>query len=263
MTGVLDMKVIIRQLSNILFGIIILSIILFFISCSSHQEMYLGNDGSGTTEVDISLHPVLMKYFRDIAGGFSTGQRVSEMRLFDVKKIKEKISSLPHVVLQSVKSPSAAELKVTLSFDRIDHLFPESSKSAVPVIFQFSKKGKINTLIFTLTKDNFSFLTGFFGLGGNEIMDTFGPQKDQPFSKAEYMEMIEYLFGEYGSKKEIDTILSASTVTLSVNVSGDIISMAGSSTVTTSFKGPLGKISIPLVEILTLVKPLVIKMSWK
>ncbi len=239
--------------------IVTLSVTIALLSnCSSVQHVTLAADGSGAVEINVDLNQLLILYARDIVGGFSSKEAAAEIKLFDTGKIKEKIASMPHVTLKSVSSVSVQKLYLAFSFDGIENIFPHSKD-----ILIISEKDGKKTLSFTLTADNFSLLTDFLGLQENEIIDTFGPQKDVPFNRDEYFEMTEYLFDEYASKEEIDTVLRDSSIETDINVHGTITAVESSPSVVTSFKGSHGKIKIPLVDILTLSRPIVFKITWE
>lgn len=59
--------------------------------------------------------------------------------------------------------------------------------------------------------------------------------------------MTEYLFDEYASKEEIDTILRDSSIETDINVHGTITAVESSPSVVTSFKGSHGKSKYPLL----------------
>ena len=236
--------------------------ILFNTACSSNQKIFLTNNGSGTAVVTINLDPMLIQYISDITGGFNDETAASRLEIFNIQKIKDQISGMPRILLKHIENPSPGRLTVSLKFSAIDKIFPGKGKSSLPAVFQFTEGKGARSLLFTLTAGNFTAFTTFIGLEGNESIDTFGPQKDHPLSKAEYTDMIEYLFSEYGSKAIIDTALTHSTVTIDVQVQGSLSSVVGSPSVITSFKGSYGTISIPLLDIVTLSKPLTVKIDW-
>ncbi len=232
--------------------------LLFLPGCSSKQTVFLKNDGSGTAAISINLDSIFLRYIRDIAGGFSRGQTsLQRLQLFDLEKIKKQISDMPSVSLKKITNPSPGKLNVSLTFHQINRIFPVSN------IFQFTTAENRKTLIFTLTAENFSVLAEFLGFKKNELLDTFGPQKDAPLSKDEYRGMMEYLFDEYGSKEKIDSVLENSTIQITAAVQGTILSVKRSSSVSASYSGSSVKIKIPLVDALTLVKPIVFTISWK
>ena len=241
---------------------LLLGVAYFSTGCSSNQNIYVKNDGSGRADISIQLQPMLMQYVRDIAGGFASGKEVSGLQLFDREKIRKQISTMPHIVVHSIKTPTPENMKISLSFDRISKIFPVSGADTSPALFQFKTKKGSRTLIFTLTKENFNTLTEFLGFGGNELVTTFGPQKDKPLTKDEYTAMIEYLFDDYGSKKQIDSMFNTSYIVVDLTVQGVCKEVESSPDVIVSCKGSHAEIKIPLVDTLTLIHPLFFNITW-
>ncbi len=241
---------------------LLLGVAYFSTGCSSKQNIYIKNNGSGRADISIQLHPMLMRYVRDIAGGFTSGKKASGLQLFDREKIRKQLSSMPHIVVKSIEIPTPEKLKISLSFDRISKIFPVSGADTIPDLFQFETKKSSRTLIFTLTRENFNALTEFLGFGGNELVTTFGPQKDNPLTKDEYTAMIEYLFDDYGSKKQIDSILNTSYIVVDITVQGVCKEVESSPDVIVSCKGSHAEIKIPLIDALTLIHPLFFNITW-
>ena len=239
-----------------------LGIAYFSTGCSSKQNIYIKDDGSGRADISIELQPMLMQYVRDIAGGFASGKEVSGLQLFDREKIRKQISTMPHIVVKSIETPTQEKLKISLSFDHISKIFPVSGADTSPALFQFKAKKGSRALIFTLTRENFTALTEFLGFGSNELVTTFGPQKDNPLTKDEYTAMIEYLFDDYGSKKQIDSMLKTSYIVVDLTVQGVCKEVESSPEVSVSCKGSHAVIKIPLVDALTLIHPVVFNITW-
>ncbi len=242
--------------------VLLLGIVYLSTGCSSKQNVFLKNDGSGRADISIELQPMLMQYARDIAGGFASGKEVSGLQFFDREKIKKHLNSMPHIVVKSIETPTPEKLKISLSFDRISKIFPVSEVDTIPAPFQFKTKNGGQTFIFTLTRENFNALTEALGFGGNELVTTFGPQKDNPLTKDEYTAMIEYLFDDYGSKKQIDSMLNTSYITVDLIVQGVCKKVESSPDVIVSWKGSHVKIKIPLIDALTLIHPVGFNITW-
>jgi len=234
---------------------------LLLYGCSSSQNLSLSGDGSGKARIGITLSPMVIRYAEDIAGGFSGDSGAASLRLFDKDKIQLKLSSLKGVHSVKVEDEEQNKLELSFSFDSIEDLLP--GDDSAPPVFLFRNKNGVKTLSFTLTAGNFSSVTDFLGLENNEVLDTFGPQKDDPFSDEEYTEMAEYLFDEYASKKAIDSVLEKSSVDVNISVDGRLVSIDSTSPVSSSFSGSGGSVRIPLLTVLTLSEPVKITVVWK
>ncbi len=237
--------------------------LLLFAGCSSKQSIYLKNNGSGTAEISIQLHPVLIQYVEDIAGGLTGSRKAEEIRLFDKARIAKQINALPHAAVQSIETPSSGAVTFHISFDQISSLLQVPGRNGTPALFQFDSKGAVKTLVFTLSAENFAALAELSGLSGNELFSTFGPQENHPVTADEYRGMVEYLFDEYASKEAIDRILKRSCIQTDIRVQGTLKSVESSPSVVVSYAHSHAAIKIPLMDVLTLQQPLVIKIAWE
>lgn len=233
-----------------------LNILLLF-SCTSENGVYLTGTGSGKADFSISLSPLIIRYSEDIAGGFTGGTGGGNIRIFDEDKLKDHISSMKGVDLVSVNSPSSDKLDFTIRFDNMEKIFPDSG------ILTFTNKNGLKTVTFYLDTDNFSRITSFLGLSSDEMIDTFGPQKEDPYSADEYMEIVNFLFDEYGSKEEIEAVMRKASIVTRLSVDGEITGIDADPQVASSFRGGSGRIEVPLLSFLTLSKPVSVKVTWR
>ena len=90
----------------------------------------------------------------------------------------------------------------------------------------------------------------------SEVMDTFGPQKN-PYSESEYLDLMEFLFEEYESSWRIRSILKSSEIIINLQVDGKISKSLGC-----TFSGSTAEIKIPLLDIVTLEKPIEVVIEW-
>ncbi len=237
-------------------------LILFFSSCSSRGEVFLSSEGAGKAKVSITLSPMAVRYAEDIAGGFSPNQRKEDFKIFDESKLQSRLDAMEGVKFLSSESSSAGRLDFAFSFDHIERIFPSRELSGGDLV-SFSEKGGLKTLDFNLNKDNFSAITGFLGLGNNEIIDTFGPQAGEPYTGEEYLEMVEFLFDEYASKEAVDGAVKTASIRFIVSVEGKNLHVTADSPVTAAVKGSEAEIEIPLLAVLTLSNPVTFRIIWE
>ena len=234
--------------------------ILFLNGCSSRQNVYISDTGEGSVSIDINLDNMLTSYAGDLLGGFSKTDS-SQINLFDVKKISSIISDLESVSLINLSSESSEILHLELGFMDPGKIFEESNASGTPNIISFSTReiGNKNRkkISLYLSKDNFNTALSLVGMKDSEIMDTFGPQ-DNPYTDSEYLELMEFLFEEYESSWKIRSIINSSEVLINLKVDGRIINCNGC-----TFSGTRAVIVIPLLDIVTLEKPIEIVVEWE
>ena len=236
--------------------------IVFLNACSSSQDVYISDTGEGHVSIDIKIDKMLTGYARDLLGGFSNTD-TNKINLFDINKISNIISELDSVSLTDISSDTSEILQLELDFMDPGKIFVEPEASGTPDLISFStvKMGNMERkkLSFYLSKDNFSTALLLVGMKDSEILDTFGPQ-DNPYTDTEYLELMEFLFEEYESSYYIRTIIKSSEVSINLNVDGDIVNYVGCSV---SESGTFASIKIPLLDIVTLEKPIEVVVEWE
>lgn len=247
--------------SRVLISAVIV-LILGLSSCSSGGRVYISSDGGGKADVNITLSPLVVRYAADLAGGFSAEQPKGNLRIFDAKKLRTRLNAIDGVKLISAEGPAPDRFSFSFSFDHIENIFP-SAGSLGGSVLTFTRKNGIKTLVFNLNADNFSSVTGFLGFGNNEILETFGPQTGEPYSKEDYLELVEFLFDEYASKESIDAEMKNAVIRFSFSVEGENLVIKGDSPVSFSVKGAEGTVEVPLIAFLTLSEPVVFRAEWE
>ena len=229
-------------------------------SCSSKQEVYISNSGSGNISMDVVLDDIVMEYSRDLLGGFSNTSS-DQLRIFDIEKIAEIVGSLESVTLVVVSTDSPDRLHVEFNFTDPGKILYNQFPDSIPDPIVFSKKtinGRIRkTLEIYLSRQNFNIAASIVGMDSSDIMDTFGPQ-EVPYSKEEYMDLMEYLFEEYETPSNIRRIIRESEIIIDLEIDGTVIDYS-----VCSVSGRNVIIRIPLLDIVTLKKPIEIFLEWE
>lgn len=245
--------------------LIILAGIFLFIflnACSSSQNIYISDTGEGTVSIDINLDNMLTSYAGDILGGFSNVE-TEELNLFDTHKISNIISELESVFLTDISSESSEILHLELDFMDPGKIFNKSETSGTPDIITFSTRRVGNKdrkkISLYLSKENFNTVMSLVGMKDSEILDTFGPQ-DNPYTDAEYLDLMEFLFEEYETSSKIRSIVKSSEVLINLKVDGWIINCDGC---TASDSESAAIIKISLLDIVTLEKAIEVTVEWE
>ena len=127
----------------------------------------------------------------------------------------------------------------------------------VPFI-RISDSGKVRKVTFHIGKDNYKALDEIFEISDNPILSGLAPQIDKPYSKSEYVDLLQYVFEDYLEKGEsAQKILDKSYVQLNIKTSGKVLSSDKG-----SFKGNSLWIKLPLVDFLTLEKTVEFSFSY-
>ena len=235
---------------------IILLVLLTFASCASREQVILENNGSGRAEVYVKLHPWFVAYLDDIVAGFSSAEP-GTLPLFDIPLLREEMEALPGLELTKVESRERSELKLAFTFLDAAALFPESVGTPSPYRYRHLPDGSKEAL-FTLSLATWPAVRSFVPMSQEQGVETFGPQ-EPPYTKPEYIDLISFLLEEYAEYDAIGDMIRKQKVSVIVEVEGQIISAEGFQT----FSGSRGEAQIPLLDLVTLSRPVVLKLRWR
>ena len=245
--------------------LLILTVILLFTllnACSSRQDVYISSTGEGSVSIDVNLDDIVVQYSRDLLGGF-TNSETEEIRLFDTHKISYIVSELETVALTDISTDSPDKLHLEFDFQDPGNILdnPESPGTQSVISFSNRVSGSVvrKTLTLYLSRNNFNTVTALLGMKESEVMDTFGPQEN-PYTESEYLDLMEFLFEEYESSYKIRSIVKSSEIVINLKVDGHIIDCDGC---TISDSDSMAVIKIPLLDIVTLEKPIKIVVEWE
>ncbi len=238
--------------------------IFFLNACSSQQDIYISDTGEGTVSIDVNIDKMLTAYAGDLLGGFSNID-TSNINLFDTLKISHTISELESVSLTDITTESSEKLHLKLDFTDPGKIFDESELSGTPGLISFSTRRVCNRdrkkISVYLSKENFNTAMALVGMKDSEILDTFGPQ-DNPYTDTEYLDLMEFLLEEYESSSKIRSIINSSEVLINLNLDGRIVNYSGYIKSEIESESSV-QIKIPLLDIVTLEKPIEFVVEWE
>lgn len=250
------------MIKHTLFAISFVIVFFSISSCSSRQDIYISDTGEGSVSIDINLDNMLTSYAGDLLGGFS-GPDQKNVQLFDIQKIKNTVMELEGVFLTDISSGNSENLHLNFSFKNPADIFKNPLDTGIPDLISFSttKKGnrirkKLNLF---LTKDNYRAVTALLGLENSEVLDTFGPQEN-PYTSSEYLDLMDYMFEEYETSANIRTIVRTSKIIINLKTDGQIVLNKGCKVLDS---GSSVIIEIPLLDIVTLEKPIEVSVEWE
>ena len=227
------------------------------ISCTINQKIELKIDGSGTGEVRIVLHPMLISYSMDLIESFGSGS-AENTGIFDLNAIDAQFAEKRSVELISASVPSPDTLDLKIKFTNLEEVFTESAEAGADQIFTYSKSGEIKKVQLHLTAENFNQVAALSPGENSDLLMIFGPQANNPYTEEEYMEMIEYAFFEYTEGVDLKDVMELSIVTLDISVDGSIVSQKGGRQ-----DGNTVTFEVPLLKLLTLNTPIDYEISFK
>lgn len=254
--------------------------------CSMHQHIDINPDGSGSANVQVVLAPLVVQYMDDILAslGPPPASGGSGPALFDLARIRSAFDALPGVNLTKLSTPARNTLALRCSFDNIDKVIPvpDGSVGAGSSVgasgsptgpsaagssaragggerpLEFRDHGGVKTLRLLLSRSTWPAVAGLPPLQNNPILKSLGPQESRHYTKSEYLNLLDYAFSDYASKDKVEQAITSAAVDIEVTVHGTIVSEQGGVR-----SGNTVTYHVPLLEIVTLEKPIDLSVSFR
>lgn len=224
------------------------------ISCSGRLESSIRNDLSARIALRLEIPELLATRVRQL------GSISSKAYLFDTVRLKEEFSGRTTIFLVDVSTPSTDSLTSVIwipdipAFTSDKTLVPEGMMTTrrIPATGAEAARREVTII---LTRENAARAYKIFpGLDG-KLLDSLSPpalDKD-PISTADYrMNLETVIIG----KKSMPTF-DACTLDIIITAPKSITAAQGG-----SFQGQIFKAKIPLIDLLTLEKPIILSLSW-
>lgn len=245
-------------------AILLLVILTFLFSlslsgCSSEQEVLLNADGSGSSRIEIELHPFFVQYLRDLTAGLADPPGdASKFRVFDEYRIADSFNRIDGLLLENFQRLDPGHIIIEVSFTDPSEVLPAPADPSAPPVISLRQHGDgSRTLDVTLSPENIDSLYGLLGVEEQQNMLTFGPQPD-PFSEKEYVDMMVYAMGTYAEPEELDRILRSRKVEVRFSVDGTISSAEGM-----EIRDGDAVVSLPFLRPATLMEPIRLSLTWR
>lgn len=224
-------------------------------SCSSRQDVVLRTDGSGTARIHVQLSSLIARYLSDLEAvmGGSTSGASGGPPLFDLAQIEAGLSALPGVTLLSASTPTRDSLDLSLSFDNVGHIIPGDAQP-----LSFAENGNRRTVRLDLSQQTLPSLLALSPIKNNPVLSSLGPQSGHPYTRSEYLGILDYAFSDYASNAQIKSALESSFLTIRVTVDGTILSQSGG-----TLDGSAALFKIPLIDLVTLTNPIDLSVTFR
>jgi hypothetical protein len=221
--------------------------------CSIKQEATVKSDGSGEVSFQFKMMPFFIDYIVNMSELIEDESVYEDGKIFDVEQIQQDFQTKPSVTLKSITSKDIGELKGSFTFSNVADVFQEEEELAEAGIISFTNTGGVKTLKVHLTRNNFEQLYSLFPIMNNPLFESFGPMENEGVTEEEYLDMLEFAFGEDGPQG-----VKKSEIELDVKVDGAVVSQTGGKQ-----RGNTVTFSIPLIDILLLQEPLTYSIVFK
>ncbi|MGM0675354.1 MAG: hypothetical protein ACQETQ_11715 [Spirochaetota bacterium] len=218
------------------------AMVLGLLGCTVREDITVSVDGSGTTEVDIALDEVFIRYLRDLSG--SVGGEEEELRIFDVEEIRRRFAERPGIEVLELSRGDPGELSLSLAFDDVAGLISEEETRFLSV----EQGGDTSRLEITASREAVEEALTYSPLEGSSVSQMLMPPEDM--GSEEYTEYLLWALEEYDDADTLRNKIESASIALHVEVDGEIVSQSGGRR-----DGETVRFEIPLVELLTLEEP--------
>lgn len=213
-------------------------------SCSPSLSVSLSPDGTGA----ISWKGTLSPSSRTLVQRFTEPHTGSEGSLFKPEAIRISLA-LAGITAESVSAPDSASLAVKASIKDVN---------ALPAgCLRFD--GKKNAVTLTLSREVLAASLGLMPPETAEYIELLMAPAftGEALSPAEYRDLIAAAYG-----KTIASELASSAFTLVLSCPGQLTRVESTAPATVKFSDKTANITIPLADLLTLEKPVIINAAW-
>lgn len=225
---------------------------MIFFSCSMKNEINLEKDGSGTASVEINLKSFVLPTIEDLA---EISPDVNPDDMLNPVKIKEQMEENPEVRNVKAVRPLKNRINLDFEFGSVEKLFNQAEddvqNSGLIKIEDLDGKKKLTLTVNKTTYRGFSHLIPNLD---DPTMAALAPDPEMVVEESEYLDMIEFFFGEDGPQGVLDSSLD-----MIINVNGTVLEQQGG----TKIDGNTVEFKIPLIRILLLDKNLVYSLTYK
>ena len=228
---------------------LILSASVFILaSCSVTQSFVLSKNG-GSSFTDIKVD----QFFLDVLEDFSDFTPQSDYSIMDEAMINfadrlNQSSYSSNLKLQT--DGNSTRYIISLDFSSLEKLVADLNGGKGNTLLSIT----VDKMVLNLSYDNYEELESVIPFLSDPNFEVYGPRYSNGMSDEEYMDMISFLLGEEGPEA-----LKKSFVSIEIETPGDIVSIKGAMKIGSR----RAVYSFPVVDFLTLNKPLTFTVQWK
>lgn len=222
------------------------------LSCTMKQEIFLENDGSGTASVEIKLKNFVLPTIEDLA---EISPDINPDELLSPEKITESMLINPEISNVRARRPLEDVLEMDFDFGNIEKLFEQTEDEVKSSgLINIEKTGNETRLTLTINKETYRGFSSIIPNIDDPTMSALAPDPDMDITEGEYLDMIEFFFGDDGPAGILDSNLN-----LVINVKGTIIDQQGGNKLSSNKI----EFDVPLIRILLLDQNLVYSITYK
>lgn len=199
------------------------------------NEINLEKDGSGTASVEINLKSFVLPTIEDLA---EISPDVDPDEMLNPETIKAQMEENPEVRNVRASRPLKNRIKLSFDFGSVENLFNQAEDDVQNSgLIRIEESGDKMKLTLTVNKETYRGFSHLIPNMDDPTMAALAPDPDMVVEESEYLDMIEFFFGEDGPAGVMDSSLD-----MTINVNGTILDQKGGTKVdnnTVEFKVPL------------------------
>lgn len=233
--GIFSSMTRLRATLPLLIGILLLA------GCTVSQQLDIQGDGSGTAELDISIHPIMIAYYNDLMVAMSGVE--GEYPVFDLEALATTFAQRPGAELLSVEQLSRGRLRMAMAFSSVSAL----SESGRSEFITFEESGRERTVRLQLDRGAIDEFLAFAPQETVSMTQFLFPPADGSMSASEFEEQMAWALEEYGDAEAVRDALSGAVIEVRVRTQGRITAVDGGRR-----DGDVVVFQVPVIEALTL-----------
>lgn len=228
------------------------------LSCGVRQEVALKIDGSGTSSLSVDLHPVFVKYYADLASGFSASFDPKNPRIFDIDAIRNHFAGGRGLQLVSAEVPEPYSLRLEFRFRDFSDTIRNQDPRVANVI-SIKREGTRETIRIFLDRKNIASVLQLTPDGNSPLAKMLLPPGGREISEDEYLDHLSWAMEDYTAGENIETVLRSAAIELSIRVQGKITAQTGG----TLQSGSEVTFNLPMLRMFTLEKPVEYSVTYE
>jgi hypothetical protein len=221
-------------------------------SCSASVISAIKADGGAHVTVQAEIPAPLAAKFRKLAAAGSQAP-ASAGPLFDAAAIRSSLGARPGISLVRLSQPSPDSIRVEFDARSLEDLAASADAKASKIV-TITRGSLWTECRFRLERGDAKTISALLPGLDPYLMDALSPPalEEDPVSLAEYKTMLKSVLGE-----KVMPAMEAASIRLSVTAPGPVLASGGG-----SLSGPTLTATIPILEFLTLEKPIEIWLRW-
>lgn len=219
-----------------------LTIAVLLAGCTVREELVLAADGSGTAELTVDLHPIMVSYLNDLVVAM-TGVE-GDYPIFDLDQLRASFASREGVTILDAALPSRGTLAMSIAFDDVNALL---AREGAGDVLRLEPRGANRELLLRLDAEAVQRFLTFAPPESASMAQFLLPPSDGSVSRDEYREELAWALEEYEDTATVRRVLDRSVIEVRVRPAGRIVSQRGG-----RVDGDTVVFSVPILEILTL-----------